>query len=114
MLPLGCHKGFFSSCSESGLLSTCSAPASHCGAQSIDVQTSVAAGSGRSSSGFRGSAGSIVGAHGLSRSMAGGVRGHPGSGTELVSPASASGFFTTGPPGPPGFISLSVAVSGML
>ena len=79
MLHLGCRKGFFSSCSESGLLSTCGAPASHCGAQSIDVQTSVAAGSGRSSSGFQGSAGSTVGAHGLSRSMACGIRGQGSS-----------------------------------
>ena len=95
--------GFFLSCCEQGLLSNCSAWASHwegfsyCGAQGLGVPVSVFV-----APGIR-SCGSQVLEHRLSHcgpqaQLLWGKWGLPESGIELASPAPAGGFFTTEPP----------------
>ena len=111
MLHLHCHKGFFSSCSESGLLSSFGALASHCRAQTLDMQASVAAARGLSSYGSQGSTGSIVVAHEFGRSMACGIFLHQGLDSCLLH--WQVGSLPLSHQGRPAFLSLSVTVSGI-
>ena len=74
-----------SSGGEQGLLSSCSAQASHCGGFSYGGEWAVW------------HVGSVAVAHGLSCPMACGILA-PRLGIEPLSPALAGGFLTTGPP----------------
>ena len=90
--------GAFSSCGERGLLSSCSAPASHGGGVlCCGAQTSGCAGLSSYGSGIC-STGSIVVTHGLSYSL-GCMCDPPRSGNEPVSPVLAGRLLTTEPPG---------------
>ena len=104
-LGLCCSAWAFSSCSEQGLLSSHAVSTSHCSGFSY-CRAHPLGHVGFSSCGSQAySTGSITVVHGLHCSSVCGI--FPDQGSNPASPASATGFFTTKPPGK-AWLSISV------
>ena len=102
MLDLRRCMGFFSSCEEQGLLSSCGMQASRGGvfSGSSSLMDSVAAAHGLSRCGSQALEHRLSGC-GAQAYLLCGLRDLPGSGIEPVSPALAGRFLTTEPPRKP-------------